>query len=185
MFVLENLAKFASEVPVDGIIVELGSFVGRSSYAIGMNKHPSVKMYCFDKWVSWNNTSDYKVSLYNRNNNLQGSMTDQIYRIETARENLKEVSNITLTQARLPLGNKVEEFPHQVDLIYIDAGHSYAETLANAEDWYPKMKKGGVMYFDDYSEHNFPDVVRAVDDFVSKYNLHTKKCGTQMAVYAQ
>lgn len=43
--ILENLAKYASMVSEQGIIIELGTFAGRSAYALGMNKKDSVKIY--------------------------------------------------------------------------------------------------------------------------------------------
>lgn len=180
--ILEHLASCASKVPENGIIVELGTFVGRSAYALGMNKHHSVSLYCYDKWESYHNSTNRLVRTFGKPDSLQGSLLDQTYSIETAKENLKDVKNITLIKSRLPLQHVPFE-DNSVDLIYIDAGHTYNQTLYNANQWYPKMKTDGVMIFDDYSEEIFPEVYNAANDFVNRYVLKTKVVfGWQMIV---
>ena len=41
--------KLAQAVPENGIIVEIGSFVGKSAWHWANSAHPSVKIYCIDK----------------------------------------------------------------------------------------------------------------------------------------
>jgi len=63
------------------------------------------------------------------------------------------------------------------DLIYIDADHSYEGCKQDMEDWWPKVKKGGLFLGDDYSHQHALltgakfEVIRAVDEFVEKNNL--------------
>ena len=45
---LKVLEYFASEVPEGGLILEVGSFCGRSSYALAKSCHPSVRVVCID-----------------------------------------------------------------------------------------------------------------------------------------
>ncbi len=57
--------------------------------------------------------------------------------------------------------------PDDLDLVFIDADHSYKSVRADIANWLPKVKKGGVLAGDDFP---FPDVKRAVkeifkDDF--------------------
>ena len=47
---LTVLEYFASEVPEDGLILEVGSFCGRSSYTLSKSCHPSVRVICIDLW---------------------------------------------------------------------------------------------------------------------------------------
>lgn len=60
-----------------------------------------------------------------------------------------------------------------LDFVYVDGNHSYEYTLSDIEEWWPKVKKGGIMCGDDYAgpvRHAY-DVIRAVDDFVAKYEI--------------
>lgn len=63
------------------------------------------------------------------------------------------------------------------DLVYIDADHSYEGCLRDIEDWYPKIKKGGIMLGDDYRiyEGRRPGiefgVIQAVNEFAKKNHL--------------
>eukprot|EP00294_Goniomonas_avonlea_P011841 CAMPEP_0114567426 /NCGR_PEP_ID=MMETSP0114-20121206/15472_1 /TAXON_ID=31324 /ORGANISM="Goniomonas sp, Strain m" /LENGTH=183 /DNA_ID=CAMNT_0001754009 /DNA_START=42 /DNA_END=591 /DNA_ORIENTATION=+ len=63
-----------------------------------------------------------------------------------------------------------------LDLVFIDAEHTYDGTLADLEAFYPKLKEGGMLaghdYSDGYSYKNYRfGVKRAVDDFVRAEGL--------------
>lgn len=62
------------------------------------------------------------------------------------------------------------------DFIYIDADHTYSAYLRDIKDWYPKVKKGGVLLGDDYRVAKLKTgvgfgVIKAVKTFTSKNNL--------------
>ena len=47
--------------------------------------------------------------------------------------------------------NAHKKFPDgYFDFVYVDAGHTYAEVKQDLEDWYPKVKKGGLFAGHDY-----------------------------------
>lgn len=64
-----------------------------------------------------------------------------------------------------------------LDLIYIDANHTYEGAKADIEAWYTKVKKGGFVTGDDYWDRMSPKrhvrfgVVRAVNEFAEKNGL--------------
>lgn len=60
------------------------------------------------------------------------------------------------------------------DFIYIDALHDYKSVSEDIKAWYPKVKSGGILAGHDYDEEEWPDVFRAVNEFVKKkkYELH-------------
>jgi len=168
---LVNLAKYAKQVPENGTIVELGTFAGRSAYALGMNKKDSVHLYCYD-WFG-DPCNPRTLASFQQDSLLHNADTDQIYCVETVRENLQDVKNLHLVKAVLPLAVEEMTFEDEsVDFIYIDAGHTYDQTKSNINQWYPKIKKGGVLYFDDYSEENWPGVYKAVNRFCMIHNEH-------------
>lgn len=72
-----------------------------------------------------------------------------------------------------------EFFPdHFFDFIYIDGyAHSGQEEGRTLYDWWPKLRINGLFLGDDYSEQ-FPNTVKAVDEFVSSkgLSLHVTNC---------
>lgn len=62
------------------------------------------------------------------------------------------------------------------DLIYIDADHTYEGCYRDIIDWYPKVKKGGFLFGDDYRRHKTRTgvrfgVIEAVNRFAHDNNL--------------
>jgi len=48
------LEKFAMRVPPNGVVAEIGSFMGRSAWGFAKTVDPSVKVYCIDLWKEFN-----------------------------------------------------------------------------------------------------------------------------------
>ena len=59
--------------------------------------------------------------------------------------------------------------PNDLDLVYIDANHTYKEVKKDIEAWYPKVRAGGILSGDDY--HYYDGVVKAVDEFVREHQI--------------
>ena len=53
-----------------------------------------------------------------------------------------------------------------LDLVFIDADHSYEGCKADIIAWRPKLRPGGWLMGHDYCPKNFPGVVQAVDELV-------------------
>ena len=53
-----------------------------------------------------------------------------------------------------------------LDLVFIDADHSYEGCKADIIAWRPKLKPGGWLMGHDYCPQSFPGVVQAVDELV-------------------
>lgn len=71
--------------------------------------------------------------------------------------------------------NVVKEFPDEYfDVVYIDADHTYQACLQDMRDWYPKVKKGGVLCGDDYRVANFRGVVFGVIEAVDTFTKENK-----------
>lgn len=58
-----------------------------------------------------------------------------------------------------------------LDVVYIDADHSYDGVKKDLELSFKKVKTGGIIMGHDYTNAMFPGVVSAVDEFCKKYNL--------------
>jgi hypothetical protein len=64
-----------------------------------------------------------------------------------------------------------EEIPEEsVDVVFVDADHSYEAVKADLEFWWKKVRKGGQLLGDDYSSCH-PGTTKAVDEFAINNNL--------------
>jgi len=73
---------------------------------------------------------------------------------------------------------KVED--SSLDMIYIDATHSYEYVKMDIEHWYPKLKVGGWMIFHDWDiRNNNCGVNKAAIEFSNKNNLSLIKYENQ------
>ena len=60
------------------------------------------------------------------------------------------------------------------DYIYIDAEHTYEAVLNDLNVWYPKLKKNGVLFGDDYYWREADDTLslhKAYQEFINKKNI--------------
>jgi len=57
------------------------------------------------------------------------------------------------------------------DFIYIDACHLYEDVKQDLEQWFPKLKKGGVMAGHDMIEQYQDHVTKAVKEFINKTGM--------------
>ena len=56
-----------------------------------------------------------------------------------------------------------------LDVIFLDGDHTYSGLVFDIRAWFPKLKKGGILGFDDFG-WNFPGVVRAAVEFSLCHN---------------
>lgn len=76
-------------------------------------------------------------------------------------------------------------YAKNITVLFIDGDHSYAGCKRDIDAWYPKMKKGGVMFFHDCDETS-PGVMRAVTEFSQSIGkkveiFKTALCNTSLA----
>ena len=58
-----------------------------------------------------------------------------------------------------------------LDLVFIDADHSYESVLQDIKAWLPKVRKGGILSGHDYDYPKFWGVKKAVDELLKNVNL--------------
>jgi hypothetical protein len=175
IYILDILGKYAAAVPENGTILELGGLFGRSTYTLGMNKKPSVKLITVDIWPTMSHHKfhdglcgkeefDLLMSkLHGTPLTIQGEDFYNLWNTFT-----KDVVNKEGIRNHTNMGNS--SLP-MVDLIYHDAGHSFNDVFHDLIHWLPKLKKDGIIIVDDYSVKQFPGVVGAVDLFVKEYKF--------------
>lgn len=58
-----------------------------------------------------------------------------------------------------------------IDFIYIDGDHTYESVQKDLNFYLPKLKKGGIIGGHDYYDIAWPEVCRAVDEYVGKPDI--------------
>ena len=181
--ILNQLARYAAAVPENGVIYELGALFGRSTYVLGHNKKPSVKMTSIDIWSTISMQNHTMVNFHDGTcgpdeiQRLQANTKLNPDRIEGEeyyglwKHYTRDIPNLTGIRNFTSLNN--ESFP-QADFIFHDAGHDYKNVYADLTHWFPKLKENGVMIIDDYEPVNFAELMSAVDQFVKENDLVTE-----------
>ena len=133
--------------------VEVGSFLGRSSWEIS-NSISLGKLYCIDKWDDWVFIKEDK----NYNNKVlpdsgtKGNLTNFL-------KNTRGCNNIITIQAACP--NAIVDWNQQIDFLFLDAAHTNPSDREWIDYWLPKIKPGGILAGHDFDMSNtnrYPDI---------------------------
>lgn len=145
-----ELTWLAEQAEKAKIIVEFGSFKGRSTRALADNTNGIV--YAVDPWdgIYYNEKGDF-VGLFAPSNfaDFFGNLSDHIY-----------------TGRVVPCRIKSLDFsiPSDVDFLFIDGDHRYPTVIADIMKGQSMVRKGGIISGHDYTHADWPGVKRAVDE---------------------
>ena len=140
--------------------LEIGTYYGANflSVAHTYGLHGDSKLYCIDPWEDYSEYPDFKgmqTSIYN-------TFLDNI---EKSGVKDKILVNRGYSNSEIPRFE--DEF---FDIIYIDGNHEPEYVLEDAVLSFRKLKKNGIMIFDDYGWGG-PDLTqRGIDGFLSGYH---------------
>jgi len=135
-------------------VVEIGSWKGRSTHALLSGCKGTVYAVDHFKWVKGEQICSYEKA-------LQENIFQEFLKNVGHFENLKVYKMDSLQVAR-----KFKD--KSVDMVFIDADHSYEAVKADIEAWLPKVKK--LICGHDYEPKNWPGVKQAVDEKFGKVN---------------
>jgi predicted O-methyltransferase YrrM len=140
--------------------LEIGTFYGANilSVAKTYGAHNDSKLYCIDPWEDYDEYPEYK--------NMQTTIFDKFTQnIENSGVKDKIIIN------RGYSNNEIPKFQDEFfDIIYIDGNHEPEYVLEDAVLSFRKLKKGGIMIFDDYGWGG-PDLTqKGIDGFLSGYH---------------
>ena len=151
---LKIIEEWAKLVPDNGVVVEVGSHLGRSSYCWAKSIPESVTLYCIDHWGDILNDS---VRISNR--------------YTTFLENVKDCKNIIPIKGKAPNIN----YPgNSIDIFYIDASHTNPEDLKIIMHFIKFLKPNAKICGHDYSDL-FPDVKTNVKILEHMYKTKAKR----------
>jgi predicted O-methyltransferase YrrM len=147
--------------------LEIGTFYGANllSVAKTYGLHKDSKLYCIDPWEDYDEYPEYK--------NQQTSIYNLfINNVENSGEKDKIVIKIGYSNIEIP------KFDNAFfDIIYIDGNHEPDYVMEDAVLSFRKLKKNGIMIFDDYGWGG-PDLTqRGIDGFLSGYHKRIQFLG--------
>lgn len=132
---------------LEGDIVEIGSFKGKSTIALGLGS----------KWISKRKRQIYAVDPFTDSSMYHGNYYVQfLYNIQSVQLNnyalpIKSYSHLAITQC-----------PALFSALFVDGDHSYNGVKLDIQLYTPRVVPGGLIAFHDYS--TYPDVRKAVDE---------------------
>lgn len=181
----DRLCELASEVPAGQVIVELGSYRGKSACflahgSLNGNRRP---VYCVDLWALG---GQWETDTPRRNGpalHHDDPAHYEAFRANTDRyrDLIVEVNKHSHQAGREWKGGKT------VGLLFIDADHSYNGVMGDLTAWMPHMAPGGVVAIHDYVNDDYPDIRRAVDEYFGPdavasgditFSMLTVRCAT-------
>lgn len=154
---IDAYRKLYEAVPLGGTTAELGCWLGRSICAVAdIILARRIKVYVVDTFAGNPGfEKDFDIGGRDAHEEFLGN----IARFGLTRENCIPLK-MTTHEAR-------DIAPINLDLIFIDADHTYEHVKQDIEDWKPKLSPGGILAGDDYGH---PGVRKAVDELLKKVN---------------
>ena len=139
-------------VEKDGLAVEVGSWKGRSAYVIGQAcQEKGARLICIDTFCG----CETQKFLY------EESMKVGIEKF--IEDNIKK--NLTGLPVDFVAGDSIEVYEHFADgsisFCFIDGDHYNPVVKQDLDNFFPKVRKGGIFAGHDFSR-DFPDVVSEV-----------------------
>jgi len=144
------------------VVVEIGTQRGSNARSICNNLNVK-EIYCIDPYANYSEIRQGKEYTFNFLPHLKIAM----HRLK------KYPVKFILKESFVA----IKDIPNNVDFIYIDGNHDYAYCLSDIEQYYNKLKPGGVIAGHDFCG-NFVEVIHAVFNFISRNSnlvLHTKE----------
>jgi len=179
---LECLAQYASKVPHNGWIIDVGTFLGRSAFALAANCHSDVMVTCIDTWDK--GPTEVLVSSIT---NLLGMTDDKYFTMEQCYKELRNVANTELYQAKSPCVHP--RLKHErPDLIFLDADQTEEPFIDDLTFWFNMLEHNGTLIIDDYNHPLYPWIPDIVDTFArnnaNRFEIieETKTCKSQFAI---
>ena len=149
--------------------LEIGTFYGANllSVANSYGQHNDRKLYCIDPWEDYTEYPEYK----NEQSHIYNSFMNNV---NNSGDKSKIIINRGFSNLQIPKFQ--DDF---FDIIYIDGNHEPEYVLEDAVLSFRKLKKNGIMIFDDYGWGG-PDLTqRGIDGFLSGYHKRIIYLGEQ------
>ncbi len=145
---LYNMAKACKDK--EGVIVEIGSWKGRSTICLGKGSKAGnkIKIYAIDPH--------------------RGTSTQEYYQVKTSceefRKNIRDAGVDDIIFPIIKISKEAAKiFNEPIEFLFIDGEHDYENVKLDFESWYPKVIYGGIIAFHD---HIFAGPRRVIEKYV-------------------
>ena len=150
------LSELAQKIDQEGLIVEVGSYLGASTCFLAHGSHGKARsVYAVDTWQNHAMTEGQK---------------------DTYAQFLKNTS--PFGEIVIPLRGFSTEiaknFQHEIDLLFLDGDHSYEGLKSDLDAWLPKMKRNGMVVFHDYGWSE--GIQKAVQELIFPIQIDGGQC---------
>lgn len=160
-------------LPVNAVAAEIGVLRGMMSEYL-MRNHPTLKLFMVDSWQ----TAEHQPEHYRATGDVHASHTDP-KRVATHRKEAENRARAFPGRAVIVPALSVDAAATikdgSLDLVFVDADHSYEGVKADLTAWVPKVKAGGWIGGHDYGNtdpaYDFSGVDRAVNEWASAWGV--------------
>ncbi len=171
--------KFLQKLPKGGIAVEIGVWQGEFSPTILELIAPK-QLILIDPWTHIENDSHSEAFVGRTGKTKMDRIFDKV--VKRFSDEIKAEKVALIRDFSVPA---LDQFPEQsISFAYVDGDHSYEGVSSDLAALFPKMKKGGIMAFDDYHRRGWwgDGVIRAINEFLG---LHPRDLRIRAVVGAQ
>ncbi len=149
------LYDYAKKINNNSVIVEIGAYLGRSTCFISeaIKKKKKITFFSIDTFQN-----------QAMSEGLKNTYKEYLKNIFRYKYKIKTIRGFSY--------NVVKSLQYiKIDLLWIDADHSYTACKKDIEDWYPLVKENGYIIFHDYAKGFINDVRRVVDEKIDQKQI--------------
>lgn len=165
------LYDLAAQCRGRGVIVEIGSWQGKSTVMMGGGSMAGakVKIHAIDPHTG---------------SPEHGQMFGKVWTFDRFQENIKKAGVDSLVVPIIKFSDAaVDDVQEPIELIFVDGAHEYEAVKSDFEKWFPKVIEGGVMAFHDTL--GWPGPRKVVEDHLFKGHHFRKVRFANSIVYGE
>ncbi len=140
--------------------LEIGTLYGANLISVAQTygSHPETELHCVDPWEDYDEYDEYR------------GEQPTIY--DTFQKNIDRFGIREKVKEHRGYSHKlVPEFEDEYfDIIYVDGNHEPEYVMEDAVLSFRKLKKGGIMVFDDYGWGGFNRTLKGIEGFLLGYS---------------
>jgi predicted O-methyltransferase YrrM len=158
-------------------IFEFGTYLGVSALTLAANTAPDCRIFTLDL-----PDSAITGDAHQLNDTDEKHVVKSRSRVGEAFRNSPLAGRITQFRED-SMTFRAEKHASQVDLVFVDGGHSTPLVTKDTENAFRILADDGAILWDDYF-HHYPDVVAFLDELADRYPLHAVP-GTNFVLYSR
>lgn len=184
----KTLVDVVRQLPNKGTIVEIGTFLGRSTkFWADTSKllNKEFDIICLDTY----NNKGSDVFNENLNARIGGTLNsvnkfvhNKLTNLEMLEENFKQYKNIKFIKYDIFKNTPESLRLNDVVCVFDDAVHTSQGVTKTFNDWFPILEYNGIYCGHDYSQ-NYPEVISTINSITSTNNLNLVKPKQNSSMY--